>query len=387
MPEAAKRIYRNLVVLFSASFAFLAGTLILILQSKGLDLPQLGLYLSVYSIAVFLLEVPTGAFADVHGRKNAILMAFLAQMVFLSGFLIFEGPIFVAFAVVAAFADSFFSGSAEAHAVDVLNERKRSRHLHQLLASGKSYMFGTFLVGSAVGGLLALESPTYPVILCLGCAAIGFGYCLFRLEETERHKSFVKAEKDIIRKMKEAYSRSMENPQVRMIYLVSFLFGIGTAGLFMFWQPAFVELNGWDMSNAGLYFSLISICAILGARVSGRVKANRLAYGMSLLMLFALLFLAGMAFLPLWAALIVLAWESVLGFVQPIESTILNRNTDSDIRATAISIKALAYRLSFGGVGLGLFLLQDFEVDMVWMVTAAAFLAAALLVFRTRGFR
>jgi len=138
MPEIAKTVYRNLTILYGATFAFVAGTIAIIMLDKGLTIPQIGLYFALYSIVVFLLEVPTGAFADVYGRKNAIILSFVFQIIFWSGFLLLEkGAIFVGFAIFAAIADSFFSGSAEAHVVDILNERKQSRYIHQLLASGK----------------------------------------------------------------------------------------------------------------------------------------------------------------------------------------------------------------------------------------------------------
>lgn len=386
MPEAARRVYRDIIVLFSASFAFLMGILPIMLLSKGLDIAQLGLYFAIYSFSVFLLEVPTGAFADVYGRKNAILIAFLMETIFMSGFLIFEkGPVFAVFAVFAALADSFFSGSAEAHAVDILKERRKSRHLHQLLASGKIYMFGTFLIGSAAGGYLATIDYSIPVLLCLAFAVIGSFYSFFKLKEVKTGRSFAKAERSLVKKMKEAFRKSSRKTAVRMIYVIAVLFGIGTLGLFMLWQPAFADLNGWDTSNLGFYFTLVSVCAIAGAKLSGHFRANRVTYGVSLLLLWLLLALSGIFYLPFWAPVLVLAWQVVLGFVQPMENTILNRSTSSEVRATAISIKGLAYRLGFGLAGIALYMIGSFAIDQVWIATSFAFLVAAMVAFLSKA--
>jgi len=386
MPEAAKRVYRDIIVLFSASFAFLMGILPVMLLSKGLDVAQLGLYFAIYSFSVFFLEVPTGAFADVYGRKNAILIAFLMETIFMSGFLIFDkGPVFAVFAVFAALADSFFSGSAEAHAVDILKERKKSRYLHQLLASGKVYMFGTFLIGSAVGGYLATIDYSIPVLLCLAFAVIGSFYSFFKLREVKAKGSFAKAERSLVKKMKEAFRKSSRKLAVRMVYVIAVLFGIGTLGLFMLWQPAFVDLQGWDTSNLGFYFTLVSVCAIAGAKLSGRFRASRMTYGISLLLLWLLLALSGIFYLPLWAPVLVLAWQVVLGFVQPMENTILNRNTSSEVRATVISIKGLAYRFGFGLAGITLYMIGSFAIGQVWIATSFAFLVAAMVAFLSKA--
>jgi MFS family permease len=385
MPHAAQSIYRNITVLFTACFAFLAGNFVMLLLDKGLSLAEVGLYFSIYSIAVFLLEVPTGAFADVYGRRKAILAAFVVEIVFLAGFLIFpSGLIFAGFALLGAAADAFFSGSAEAHAVDMLKERRKARFVHQLLASGKIYMYGTLLVGASIGGFLSKIDFGIPIALSMLMGFIGLAYAWVKLKETRRRRDFGKAEEDMLQKMKEALMRSSRNRVVRMLYTTSFLFGIGAVGLFTLWQPAFAELNGWDTSNLGFFFTLISIFAIAGAKLSGFFKASFRNYGLAMVLLWLLLMLSGIYHIPFWAPLLVLLWQVALGFIQPLESTLLNKHTQSDIRATVISIKNLNWRLSFGLVSLLLYLIGSFSIADVWIATSLAFLIGAALVLRMR---
>jgi predicted MFS family arabinose efflux permease len=215
-------------------------------------------------------------------------------------------------------------------------------------------------------------------------ACLGFAYAWVNLKETRRSRDFGRAEEDMVLKIKEALARSSRNSTVRMLYMTSFLFGIGTVGLFTLWQPAFAELNGWDSSNLGFFFTLISIFAIAGSKLSGFFKASFRSYGLAMVLLWLLLMLSGIYHVPFWAPLLVLLWQVALGFVQPMESALLNENTHSDVRATVISIKNLNYRLSFGLVGLLLFLIGDFSIPDLWIATSLAFLVGAALVLRMR---
>jgi MFS family permease len=53
----------------------------LFLLSRGLDLFQINVVLATYLISVFLFEVPTGAVANLAGRKASFLLSCVVRMV------------------------------------------------------------------------------------------------------------------------------------------------------------------------------------------------------------------------------------------------------------------------------------------------------------------
>jgi len=248
----------------------------------------------------------------------------------------------------------------------------------------KVYLYGILLLGALIGGYVATFDHNFAIALCISASITGLLYSFFRLTEKQQRKKFRNAWLEIIDKMTDAFRISFRNKTVRIIYTVAILFGIGTGGIFAFWQPAFAELNNWNESELGFYFMLISLAVIIGAKISGYFKPSMGKYSIALFTLWLFLALAGFVHLPILAPIFILVWEVALGFVQPLESTLLNQNTKSETRATNISIKNMAYRLGFAIIGFAIYLVGDFKINEVWIVTSFAFFIAAIIVVFTK---
>ena len=65
-----ERVYCGVQALLWLSVSLPAALAILLLQARGLDLFEIGLALSVFSLVVAVLEVPSGVWADTIGRKR-----------------------------------------------------------------------------------------------------------------------------------------------------------------------------------------------------------------------------------------------------------------------------------------------------------------------------
>ena len=381
MPKKAFEVMRNISVLYSGTFAFLGGILAIILLEKGLDLVQIAFYYALYSLVVFLLEIPTGAFADAYGRKKAIAIGFILLIIFLAGFLILPlGPIFIAFALIVAAGDAMMSGSAEAYVVDMLSERGKMDYMHKLLAFSKSWFFSMFLVGSIIGGYLATFSINYPIILCLIFAVSGLFYSLFGLSEKRSKEDFTSAEKNTLSNMSDAVKLAMKNTSIRILMLLSILFGLGAAGFFTYWQPIMKDIAGWNTDALGIFFALISIMLIVGSRLSTYLKPSWNTVVLLFLGLSISLFFASWVAVPLLLAILILIWELFLGIYLPIESTITNRNTPSPLRATVISVRAMAFRAGWVLFGFLVFFIGADEPRVFWVIGAGFLLLGALYV-------
>lgn len=85
-----ERVYYLSKALFWFATALPAALSVLLLQSRGFTLLQVGLYLGVYSLTVAILEVPLGTLADRWGRKSVLLVGYTltvaAQLAFLFAF-------------------------------------------------------------------------------------------------------------------------------------------------------------------------------------------------------------------------------------------------------------------------------------------------------------
>ncbi len=75
-----ERTYFLLFGLYSLSWSFIGPIYAIYVLSRGLDLFQAGIVPAVYWLVAFLFEEPTGAFADVAGRKTAFLLSCTLRM-------------------------------------------------------------------------------------------------------------------------------------------------------------------------------------------------------------------------------------------------------------------------------------------------------------------
>lgn len=385
MPKKAFDTYRNIAVLEAGTFAFLAGTIVIILMAKGLNLAEIGVYFALYSAGVFLLEVPTGAFADAYGRKKAIMISFLLQAIFLAGFVLLpNGPWFMAFALVAAFSDSMMSGSAEAYAVKMLEEIGKLDYTHRLIASTRSWRSVIFLIGPILGGFLGLFSLTYPILLCMAFALMGLIYSYLWLRDDTPKKHYTEAWKDIMPYIRNAFGEAARNKSLRLLFAVVLVIGFGSFGLFSYWQPMLKEILGWDTLSLGLFFSLISIANIIGYRISTCLKPNWTTLALILLGLFATLSVAWWTVIPLALAGSILLFEVIWGAYMPVEGHITNQNAPSDIRATVISVRTMTFRVGWAVMGIWVGLAGLGDPKILWIIGAVFLLAGAIMVWINR---
>ncbi len=387
MPDKAIQTFRNIKILAQLSWGFLAGIMTILLLEKGLDMATAGLYFSLYSIGVLLLEMPTGAFADAFGRKKTIIAGFFFYLAFSIALIFLPESRFLVFsALFAAMADSLISGSAEAHAVDMLAVRRKLSYTEKLLSSGLSSGFAVLLFSSIIGGYSATFSIDIPLFICALFALAGIVYSWQALDEKGRKTmNFDHAEKRLFHGMLSAMSESWKNRIVRSIFIFSVFFGLGVSGFFIYWQPVLAEIGGWDTDTLGFFFAIMSAAMILGSRLSGNFNASSKVLGAGGIMLAGLMFIfSGIDHFFVLAMLIII-WEIGWGFITPMQNALLNHNTASNIRATVISIRAMLFRLGwviFGGI---VFLAEAADPRLFWTVGALSLFAGSAFLLLNRG--
>ncbi|MBD3318331.1 MFS transporter [Candidatus Woesearchaeota archaeon] len=91
----------------------------------GLSLFQLGLVMAAAPLAGLLFEIPTGAVADLYGRKFSVLLSFLLVAAgYLLLFFFTSIPALIAIFALIGFAGTFWSGAKDAWVVDLIGKRK-----------------------------------------------------------------------------------------------------------------------------------------------------------------------------------------------------------------------------------------------------------------------
>src|SRR5208337_1836790 len=98
--------------MYSFAGGFLFGVYPIFLRSRGLNQFQINSVLATYFVVLFLTDVPTGAFADLLGRRRSFLLYFLAHHYYV--FLIAES--------IDGIGTTFGNGAIDAWGVDALDD-------------------------------------------------------------------------------------------------------------------------------------------------------------------------------------------------------------------------------------------------------------------------
>ncbi len=126
--------------------------LVLVFLEKGLSFFQIGLLISFRELWIHLLEIPSGAAADLYGRRRAMLLAFAAYQL---SFLVFAfATSFGAFLLAMlcfAVGESFRSGTHKAMIFDWLSAQGMGQEKARVYGKTRSWS----QLGSAVSVLIA----------------------------------------------------------------------------------------------------------------------------------------------------------------------------------------------------------------------------------------
>jgi len=143
----------NIKIIYSLKFldglVFFLPILALYFEQSLFTITNVALIFSVRAIAQTVLEVPTGAMADLMGRKKTFIAAqisFLIALVFLSigGSL----TMFFLFALIDGFSRSLKSGTVSSLIFDTLKEEKRDNLFKKVSGTGSAIHHSGVALGS-----------------------------------------------------------------------------------------------------------------------------------------------------------------------------------------------------------------------------------------------
>jgi len=137
---------------FLKNLRFFDPFIILIFREAGLTFLQIGTLYAIRDLATNILEIPTGVFADVFGRRRSMLMAFGA---YIASFVIFYAfasfPLYAGAMILFAFGDAFRTGTHKALILEYLKINDMA-HL-KVEYYGRTRAASQF--GSAINALVA----------------------------------------------------------------------------------------------------------------------------------------------------------------------------------------------------------------------------------------
>lgn len=351
----------------------------------GLSLEQFALLNAVWALTIVVAEVPSGALADLLGRKRLLVATSLLMVLEMAllGFMPLGHPtlmfwVFFANRVISGLAEALASGTDEALAYDTLVEHGLTDcwpHVleRQMRAQNVGYMVGMTL-GALVYDASALNrifawlslpplitaqmSMRFPIFLTLGLGLVAVLTTLRMREPLPEPKKGRRARQ---RQSPRAFTRQIvgagkwiyRTPMALAIILLAMTFD-HVLRLVATLTSQYYRLIGLPEASFGLLGSAVAVIGLFVPRLA-RLMAQSCSYASTALIVAGIglaalgataLFLPYFGVLPIFLVFVGLMLTSFF------TSHYLNAITASSQRATVLSFKGLAFNAAFGVVGL-----------------------------------
>ncbi len=322
-------------------------------RENGLATHDLFLLKAVYSAAIVCLEIPSGYFGDIWGRKRSLVLGSVLGFIGFSLYCVSTGFWgFLVCEIILGIGQSFISGSDSAMLYDTLQEAKKEKQY--LKIEGRLISAGNFAeaIAAPIGVLIAVISlrTTFFFQAAVAFSAIPAALTLF--EPKRREMTGTKSFKQILRIVRYAL---FENQGLQATIAYSSIIGTATLTMAWFVQPYFVFL-ALPLAFYGIFIPLLNLTAGVTSMHAYKIEKK---FGRENTILFIAIGIAsgyltlGM-FNTLGALFFLFLFYIIRGIATPILKNHINEITPSEIRATVLSIRSLIIRLSF--VILGPFL-------------------------------
>lgn len=316
-------------------------------QSK-ITISQLSFLVGIQYAAQLILELPTGAFADIFGRKISTMLGYFLWSVSSVIIIVASGFTQLLFAILlAGLAEALISGSLEALVYDSHKQDGSEAEFSKVNATNGLLFQIALAIGTAAGGLLYQYWHGLPYLAyAVACGLAGFLSFFFIEPKIDSEKFSAKA---YLRQMKRGVQEIVKTRDIALISLFSILVaGITWSNNLYFFDFMLVELRFPDVQRgfiaAGIRIFNVTVLRYLLQNKHIFTK-KRSIYFFPLMM--TICFLPGI-WLRDWWSIIFVAGAVMAGTARfIILAQYLNDVFESKYRATAISAISMGVGIVF----------------------------------------
>lgn len=387
MVKKTLRLYISISFLLSLASSFFFATYTIFLTTRGMDLLQISLINAFFMASIFIMEIPTGAFADIFGRKKSIVLGcFTLSLSMLVYFLSNNFWFFVLAEIIGALSVAFLSGAMEAWAVDSLKFHGYTGEFEHVFKRESQFRQLGIIFGSLSGAYIGNFNIAFPWLASsIGAFIVGL-LCLVKLkEEYFISKKLELNLKPIGRIARDSIVYGLKNKSVFYVIVFAAVLSFSVQAFNMQWPLVFKNAYGLSISSLGWIFVGISLFIMLGNQLSLVFKKifreEKNAIILSQVVTFLGMMLASTMFGLVPVIIGFFVHEIGRGILTPIKQTYLNHRIPSEKRATVLSFDSM---ITTGGAISGLIIsgliARSYSISLAWLVSSLI-LASSIPIF------
>jgi len=362
---------------------------VLYLAFRGMSLIEIGILESIYHITGLLFELPTGALADLYGRKFCVVLGRIVDII--SCILMITSKSFLGFAISFIFSSASMnlnSGAAEALIFDSLKELGEEDNYKKIwgqLAFVMSIAQGTAVL---LGGILADNNFLYAymlgAVIQIIALLISFNFNEPPVaQESNNGRVHDKQENAIIKQVVTSVNVLKGRKAILYTIMFSALVGSLQTTVFFYSQQYFFDM-GYTTTVIAIICALGSLIEAISSKYAywfeSKLKLKGTLIAISSLNITAL---TGLAFLSKLSVFFYILTAVTGGLAFTIFSDYINSGIPSEYRATILSFDSLCFSLFmifiFPFVG---FIAQHVGFSITFGVTAIAYIPVMVFLMK-----
>ena len=353
---------------------------VLFYQDNGMSMHEIFVLKSIYSVAIVAMELPSGWMADVWGRKKTLV---LGSILGSAGILMYSFSYgFWAFAVaeiILGVGHSFISGADSALLYDSLKSdgktEKYVKHEGRITSAGN---FAEAIAGIAAGFLAAISLRT-PFYFQFFVASIAIPASITLIEPKLNAAHQFQSVKKMMQNIRDVF---LTDTNLRISILLSAVTGTATLTFAWLVQPYFKAI-GLPVELFGVLWTALNLTVGVSSAFAFRVEGFFSRKQEILFIVFSLTagYLLSGIVIAREGLLFLFLFYAVRGLATPVFKNHINRYTQSDVRATMLSVRNFVIRISFAVIGplLG-WMTDNVSLNTAFLLAGGIYFVAALVV-------
>ena len=314
----------------------------------GASIENLAIFITIYSITVIILEVPSGMMADVLGRKKIFILSHIALMAYYITTLFSNSAVMLAFAnLFHGVGRAFGSGSLEALLIDKAIEKEGEDNLKRINSQLIVLNSIALAVGAILGGILGTVGTGYNVLLT----------CIIVMEIVLLIISGIVIKEKWNRKTDRSLNENFSNQLrligktmktsdlIRIMLFMSITLAMNLTLVEVYWQQKLLHILP---ENMGWFFGVVSCMGYVGLSlgskigeyISKKIDVEKIFWIFRVLLPCVIICL-GQSF-NWWMFLVIYIMTYIVWGIGDLqEGTIFHRHVENEYRASMLSVKSL----------------------------------------------
>jgi MFS family permease len=354
-PKAIIRAYYWIAGTYTLAASCIWGVNTLFLLSAGLDIFEVFVANTAYTIGTVLFEIPTGVLADTRGRRASFLIGvivlLLTTLAYVGVAQVGGGIVLFSFvSVLVGLGFAFYSGAVEAWLVDALEAAGYTGTLDPIFARSSMVTGFAMVLGTVGGGALGMISLSVPYVVRATVLGVSFAIGWFAMPElgfTARAMDLRAIPKEMGRVTQESFAAARASRPLRFLIGIQLVEWAFLMWAWYAWQPHFLRLwgNPDAVWLAGVLSALMSLAMIGGngivdvlTRYCGR-RTTLMGWAMAIEVAAAIgVGLTG----NFWVAVVLfMVMIGTAGVVGPVRSTSVHNLVTKEHRASVLSFDSM----------------------------------------------